>query len=496
MENTNPPKIFISYSWSSEEHEKWVRSLAERLRFDGIDAILDKWDLKLGHDMIYFMRQIESPDIIKVLCICDKEYKEKADERQGGVGIEAEIISKEIDDKPDKHIQEKVIPLMRDRDFQDNFYLPVFLNNLQGIDFSCEEKFDEKYKELVKNIYGKPLFEKPPLGIPPPFITNDNSSPLKTANIVKNIKDAIENGKNLKRLINNYCDCFTDALEDFRIDTYIGDPKFDELVIKSITDYLPYRDEFIDLVYDIYDNYSDDIYNKRFMEFFEGLIKYNYYPREPFKLPYSYNRKSFDNYKFILYELFLYFIAILIKLERYKDASDFIHADYFYTEYLNRDTKHEKSFIFNEMVTSLNDDRNKRLNLNRKSVTGDTIKERANPKIDFNMILNVDALIYYLTLRETNDTYKNLDPYVEKIWVSYVVCSNDGVLKIELFKKIESENHFERIKILFKVQTIDEFKEKILKLSVIDKCLLPRRLYSGLPELQEMINLNKIGTID
>ena len=49
------PKLFISYSWSSPDHEQWVVKLATELRESGIDVILDKWDLKEGHDAHAFM---------------------------------------------------------------------------------------------------------------------------------------------------------------------------------------------------------------------------------------------------------------------------------------------------------------------------------------------------------------------------------------------------------------------------------------------------------
>lgn len=39
-------KVFISYSWTNVTHEKWVLELAERLVSDGVDVVLDKWDLK------------------------------------------------------------------------------------------------------------------------------------------------------------------------------------------------------------------------------------------------------------------------------------------------------------------------------------------------------------------------------------------------------------------------------------------------------------------
>ena len=76
-------KVFISYSWSSPEHEEWVINLAERLMSDGIEVIIDKWDLKEGHDIFDFMESmVKSPEINKVLVILDKTYSEKADSRK------------------------------------------------------------------------------------------------------------------------------------------------------------------------------------------------------------------------------------------------------------------------------------------------------------------------------------------------------------------------------------------------------------------------------
>ena len=38
------PKTFVSYSWSSPEHEKWVLELATELEESGVHVVLDKWD--------------------------------------------------------------------------------------------------------------------------------------------------------------------------------------------------------------------------------------------------------------------------------------------------------------------------------------------------------------------------------------------------------------------------------------------------------------------
>ena len=52
MQNDKIPKVFISYSWSSDA---LVLELAQRLVSHGVEVVLDKWDLKEGHDKYAFM---------------------------------------------------------------------------------------------------------------------------------------------------------------------------------------------------------------------------------------------------------------------------------------------------------------------------------------------------------------------------------------------------------------------------------------------------------
>jgi hypothetical protein len=52
------PKVFISYSWTTPEHEEWVVDLATRLMHNGVSVVLDKWDLKEGQDVYAFMESM------------------------------------------------------------------------------------------------------------------------------------------------------------------------------------------------------------------------------------------------------------------------------------------------------------------------------------------------------------------------------------------------------------------------------------------------------
>ena len=78
------PKTFISYSWTSPDHEQWVINLATQLAESGVHVILDKWDLGEGADKFAFMeRTVTDPSVRKVVVVCDRLYAEKADGRQG-----------------------------------------------------------------------------------------------------------------------------------------------------------------------------------------------------------------------------------------------------------------------------------------------------------------------------------------------------------------------------------------------------------------------------
>ena len=122
MKEDKIPKIFISYSWSSD---KLVIPLAERLVSHGVDVVLDKWDLKEGQDKYAFMeRCVNDTEISKVLIVCDKAYAQKANDRIGGVGDETVIISSEIYGNMK---QEKFIPIIAEKDEEGQPYVPTYI---------------------------------------------------------------------------------------------------------------------------------------------------------------------------------------------------------------------------------------------------------------------------------------------------------------------------------------------------------------------------------
>ena len=91
------PKVFISYSWTTQQHQERVREWADRFLLDSVDVILDIYDLQEGQDKNAFMeRVVTDPNVTHVLIFSDTGYAEKADARKQGVGTESQIISQEV----------------------------------------------------------------------------------------------------------------------------------------------------------------------------------------------------------------------------------------------------------------------------------------------------------------------------------------------------------------------------------------------------------------
>lgn len=161
----NNPKVFISYSWTNEEYKAKIRQIAEELVEQGVEVILDQWDLRPGHNRFAFMEQsIERAD--KVLIMCDKRYVEKANSREGGVGTETSIITPEIYGRSD---QEKFIPIIMEA----WELVPTYMKSNVGIDFRGKNPKAE-LDEMLRAIYDEPEYKKPPLGKMPKRLENQD----------------------------------------------------------------------------------------------------------------------------------------------------------------------------------------------------------------------------------------------------------------------------------------------------------------------------------
>ena len=182
------PKVFISYSHDTIEHKQWILNLGSRLRANGVDAILDLWELKPGDDLPSFMeKNLASSDYI--IMVCTERYVEKANLGTGGVGYEKMIITSTLLTTID---QNKIIPIVKQID---TIALPTFLKSKIHINFSKTDDFEICFDELLRALHKSPLFEKPVIGMNP--FSNENLNPK-----LESLIDPVE--ELMKMIVLNY----------------------------------------------------------------------------------------------------------------------------------------------------------------------------------------------------------------------------------------------------------------------------------------------------
>ena len=172
-------KVFISYCWN--QYDTFVESLATKL-LDRYDVIFDKWEMKHGHNMDFFMEN-SIREAEKVFVLCEKKYVNKANNRVSGVGIETSIISPKIYSQTK---QEKFIPV-----FLEGIEIkPDYMESIFGIEVNPNiELNDEKLEEFFNAIEGKPILEKPKFD--KPKLSKEINIPSKKEDI--SLPDKIKN---------------------------------------------------------------------------------------------------------------------------------------------------------------------------------------------------------------------------------------------------------------------------------------------------------------
>lgn len=142
-------KTFISYSWDNEDHKQWVKDLAQKLRSDGIEAILDEWELALGDQLTHFMEK-KIQECEYVLIICTPDYCKKSNDRQGGVGYEDHVMTASIYQKENNR---KFIPILAKGSWRDA--APSWLIGKVYVNLSTSESYKKEYSKLKATLLGE-----------------------------------------------------------------------------------------------------------------------------------------------------------------------------------------------------------------------------------------------------------------------------------------------------------------------------------------------------
>lgn len=142
------PEVFISYKHESQEHNNWVKRLATDLRDNGINALLDEWEIDLGESVSEYMASKVSSAKAMLFIITNASLAAvEADKNtRNALKFEFQIANARRYSAGDF----RIIGILRSGErppnhISDNLYL----------DFRKDEEYEQHLKKLINSLLGK-----------------------------------------------------------------------------------------------------------------------------------------------------------------------------------------------------------------------------------------------------------------------------------------------------------------------------------------------------
>lgn len=475
-------KVFISYSRGNSDHEDWTLTLAKRLVSDGIDVALDKWDLREGHDLYQFMESmVTSPEINKVLIILDQKYANKANDRSGGVGAETQIISPEIYENA---AQEKFIPVVAEKDETGKPFIPAYLKTRLYIDLSEEDNFEEGYETLIRNIFNRPSLSKPKIGNPPGYLFENSINNFRTSLILRTFDNTLtRHPERINGMVRNFLDSFVEELGQFKIEeTTASTYEAGKLVVDFLHRYTPLRNDFI-LFFDKLVKSEAEFDFDILVSFLETLPVLCYPAEDRSWQPFQY-----DGFKFIIHEIFIYLVTAGVKNNNFEFLENLFYTSYYTKDKNNLMNEAQNFKVFNKYIdivdTYLNESQGRTI-INPNAYL---LISRIPDFVSRQVFVDADLLCHYIADLNGFSWFPKLYIYSDDTRVSN---------NLEIFYKLSSLKHFNKVKNVLGVNTIEQLRDKLDKIEQQGTSKGQTR-YSmardSVPPLYTLINREQIGS--
>ena len=436
------PKVFVSYSRTNQLYATKVLYIAKRLVQDGIDVVLDKWNLNPGEKLHQFMESCISDETIDAILICsDKIYKEKANTRSGGVGTETTIITSEI---YDENTRQKFLPIVLEKDEKNKPFLPTYIKDFIYFDFSNDNNLESELQRLIMFLYGIPEYQKPELGNPPKYLFTRSDKMMGLQVALTNIKNCDELKTNkIIVLIDSFTSEFEKALYDLRI------TKDEKLTGSLIVEKIDLTKEFIDIYLDcasyiITTNIDFGKFVSNFIErIYNSFSDINY---EIYTEPYS------DHYKFLVWEMFLSSVAIMYHFSRFDDIKSVIDHTYNIRTQRNSLGYPNTFIIFQPGLAYVDEVYKKEKDLKSLSCTADIMSKRSHSGLSNDEIAFADVFLCQLSAVYSKH-------YM--IWFP-LMYPYDKMSRYE-YSKFRFKTYCESIMHLFNANSIDDLRINLNK---------------------------------
>lgn len=147
---SSPPRVFVSHT--SEDKERFVNRFAARLRENGVDAWLDKWEMLPGDGLVDKIFEEGLKDAQAVIVVLSR------------VSVEKPWVREELNAAVVKRINtgSKLIPVVID-----DCDVPEALKSTLWQRIENLESYQESFDRILAAIFG--TSDRPPIGTPPPY---------------------------------------------------------------------------------------------------------------------------------------------------------------------------------------------------------------------------------------------------------------------------------------------------------------------------------------
>lgn len=421
---TNPPRprVFISYSHTSEQHRTWVRELCERLLANGVDVTLDQWDLREGQDKNAFMEgMVLDSGVSHVLVICDARYQAKANERDGGVGTEGQIISHRVYGSVD---QRKFLPIVREYGAAGPC-VPVFLASRIYFDFSTDQLEARNFENLLRAIFDKPLFRKPPVGGPPAFVTDQLSTASPSLRpLTTKFRQLAEGGSPAATSsFVDYLECVASRLRELKLTAAPSGREIHEEVFSRLSETIALREEFVATVGWAMGLTNAGTYLPSLRKFFQSILDHQGNPQREGPWINSWD----DALAFATYEFYLYYVALLLGSEHLVLAREWLSL-----RYVERgsDRRRRRYGVFRPELSSLYLWNKRQAPQKFLSPIGHVLRERASSSaVSWEGIIQADLTLWLKSTVDGEDWWPHTSPYTVRgrVLPMYVGIEHDDV---------------------------------------------------------------------
>lgn len=283
----------------------------------GIEVLIDKWSMEVGNDTYDFMeRCVKDPSVNYVIMLLDKNYAEKADNRQGGVGTETQIISQVVYSNT---VQSKFIPVVFERGPDEKIYKPAYLKSRLQFDLT-KDNANTEFMRLVKHLYGEKTYPMPQTkGTKPDWVSQPEIIPAVVSGslfTIQNVSDDVLLKSEIIKTLNLVKESVF-AIEPASEE----EAKFEvepQEYLNFFGTFRPYRDVFVKAL--------DNITHK---EYFTDVVADFFEEYRQMQDEYRGSDYQSQARRALLHEMFIYTITLLWSVEEYSKIREMITRTYF-----------------------------------------------------------------------------------------------------------------------------------------------------------------------